>query len=440
MPEEEFMKKVLFIALFLICAGSLLFSADNRFALVIGNGNYRDRNISALANPVNDATDVAASLNGLGYDVTLKTNVNLREMIDAIEAFSFNLRRSPDSEGFFWFAGHGLSVRGIHYLLPVDVDPVNDNIIARGSYSVDDLMEEIGTARNRTNLVVIDACRNTLLPGGNRSVGTRGLTVLSADDYRVAGNKIVYSTMAGRTAADGVPGSRNSPFAQAFISNINKPESFDDVFLDIANDTMLLTRGDQQPYAMGSFAVKSYSIYPLQVIAAAPQGAVEAQARPLAPQPLPVQPARDNRSRESTKDLRFWSIGGSAGTCFADPWVVATIRGTIAPINYSFLELGVDAGFVSGERVIKFSYSITPFAHLAFYMPLGQIVGVYAGAGGSFMFASYSIFENWYNSNIFAMDVVTGINLFSKLDISYTFKTNFKRVGNKLSVGYTYRF
>jgi len=308
----------------MVIISGLLFSADNRYALVIGNGNYRDKSISALANPVNDATDMAEMLRKLGYNVTLKTNIGLREMLESVTDFSLNLRRSSDIEGFFWFAGHGLSVRNIHYMLPVDVDPVNDNIIARGSYSVDDLMEEIGHARNRTNLIVIDACRNTLLPAGdNRSVGARGLAVLAADDYRVSGNKIVYSTMAGRTAADGVPGSRNSPFAQAFISNIEKVESFDDLFLDIASETMRLTRGEQQPYAMGSFAVKSYTINPIlpgQVVQAAP-----APSSPISTQPetevsrvTPAAPAPYKAPRDPTAlsldGKNVMSFGMAAGS------------------------------------------------------------------------------------------------------------------------------
>ena len=135
-----------FCFLFVFIGEGFLFS-QNRFALVIGNGSYQSKEISALANPANDATDVAAVLKELGYNVTLKTNAGLRDMMEAVQDFSFNLRRSNDIEGFFWFAGHGLSVRNVHYMLPVDVDPVNDNIIARGSYSVDDLMEEIEIGR-----------------------------------------------------------------------------------------------------------------------------------------------------------------------------------------------------------------------------------------------------------------------------------------------------
>ena len=284
------------LACFLLFTGGLLFSAD-RYALVIGNGNYRDKTIASLSNPVNDAADVAAALRDLDYNVTLKTDIGLRDMINAIREFSVNLGRSSENEGFFWFAGHGLSVRGIHYMLPVDVDPVDDNIIARGSYSVDDLMEEIGNARNKTNLVVIDACRNTLLPGsGNRSVGTRGLSVLSSDDYRTSGNKIVYSTMAGRTAADGLPGSRNSPFAKAFIDNIRNPESFDDVFLDITNETIRLTNGDQQPYSMGSFAIKSYSLNPQVTGPAMQTGSPVMTAEQPRPYPAAQSPVQNNSS------------------------------------------------------------------------------------------------------------------------------------------------
>ena len=431
-----------FTMLFVLIGGSFAFS-QTRYALVIGNGRYTSRDVSDLVNPVNDATDVASSLQNLGYRVTLKTNIGLREMLDAITDFAFDLRRSSDNEGFFWFAGHGLSVRGIHYLLPVDVDPVNENIIARGSYSVDDLMEEIANARNRTNLVVIDACRNTLLPGNsNRTVGTRGLSVLSADDYRIAGNKIVYSTMAGRTAADGVPGSRNSPFAQAFITYISNPELFDDVFLDIANETLRLTRGEQQPYSMGSFAVKSYSLNPV-----ASQGFAQTSGQtpvyevPSRPQPQqPIQTSGGKAGRKS--ETRFWSIGGSLSTCFGDPWLIGTIRGTIAPINYTFFEFGLDAGTFSNKSIVKGSLSMYPYVNAAFFYPINQKIGVYAGLGGGFMFNTYFFKEanSPVNSNFFAMNIVTGVNFFNRLDVSYTFRTSFKRVGSKLSVGYTHRF
>ena len=273
-----------FAILIIFMGTGLLYAQESRYALVIGNSSYRDKNVSNLANPANDASDIAAGLKDLGYRVTLKTNVGLREMSNAIRDFTGDLERNSNNEGFFWFAGHGLSVKNTHYMLPVDVDPTDDFSIPRTAFSVDDLMAEIENARNRTNLIVIDACRNAVIPG-SRSVGSRGLTVLSRDDYRIRGNKLVYSTMAGKVASDGAAGSRNSPFAQAFLSKLKEPESFDDVFLEIASETMRLTRGDQEPYALGAFAIKSYSLNPKGVeeahnaaIQAAVQAALSQQA------------------------------------------------------------------------------------------------------------------------------------------------------------------
>jgi len=318
-----------FVLIFLFITG-FLSSAENRYALIIGVGNYRDRSIPSLSNPPNDAADVAAVLKELGYDVTLKTNIGLRDMINAVRDFTGNLRQNTDTEGFFWFAGHGLSIRGVHYLLPQDVDASDEAIIARGSYSVDELMEEIEATRNRTNLIVIDACRNNFLPGAgsSRSTVSRGLAVLSRDDYRIKGNKIVYSTMAGRTAADGLPGSRNSPFAQAFIANIKSPEIFDDVFLDIANETLRLTRGEQEPYSMGTFAVKSYSINLQQAAVrditpikpsetASPSTSVEtARVNPNMPA---SRPASSDLNLDGRKVFSFQVAPAFYGTTFRDP-------------------------------------------------------------------------------------------------------------------------
>jgi hypothetical protein len=253
--------------------------AGHRYALIIGNNSYRN-DVTPLSNPANDAEDIAKAVGELGYSVTLKKNVTLTEMMTAIEQFTLNLSRDAGSEGFFWFAGHGLSIDDQHYLLPVDVNPGNDNMISRTSYSVDDLMGEIEKAKNMTNLVVIDACRNKVLPGNSsrsRSIGSRGLAVLSLNDAKIRGNKIVYSTAAGKTAADGAAGSRNSPFAEAFLHNLKSPQTFDDTFIDISQETLRLTRGEQEPYAMGTFAVKSYSLNP-----AGRQQVSMAQASPTA--------------------------------------------------------------------------------------------------------------------------------------------------------------
>jgi uncharacterized caspase-like protein len=229
-----------------------------RYALVIGNNTYKN-GIPALTNPVNDATAIAAALKDLSYSVELYRNADLIQMEDAIKKFMAKLTADRDSEGFFWFAGHGISTeeRAEHYLLPIDANPDGDSRIRRTGYAVNDLLAELEKVHNRTNLIVLDACRNTLTTAGKRSVGTRGLSVVGAD--QVQGNKIVYSTAAGATASDGDPKAPNSPFATAFLNHIKAPEPFNDVFVDIYNETLQLT-GGQKPITVGDFSVKGYSL------------------------------------------------------------------------------------------------------------------------------------------------------------------------------------
>jgi hypothetical protein len=148
-----------------------------------------------------------------------------------------------------------------------------------------------------------------------------------------------------------------------------------------------------------------------------------------------------------TDPARFWSIGVSAGTSFAAPWAIGTIRGTIAPLRYSFLELGLDYGMISGIVDAEFYYSLYPFIHYNLFLPFvppagrkGVSGGWYAGVGGGYMLGEYTFPEEKMPVNILALDVTTGIILWNMLDISYTLRTNLKSANNKMSIGYTYRF
>jgi hypothetical protein len=88
-------------------------------------------------------------------------------------------------------------------------------------------------------------------------------------------------------------------------------------------------------------------------------------------------------------------------------------------------------------------YSLYPYAHLAYFLPFAGKGGVYAGLGAGYLMAHYTFPEGEPDPsllNILAFDTVVGINLWNFLDISYTFKTNFKGASNKLSVGVSYRF
>ena len=138
-------------------------------------------------------------------------------------------------------------------------------------------------------------------------------------------------------------------------------------------------------------------------------------------------------------DARLNTIGISVGSSFAAPFVIVSAHGTIAPIRYAFLEIGFDFGLLSGDLDVSF-YSMYPFAHLAFFLPFSEIVGSYIGAGAGYMMVRYTFPEGKYSENIFAADIVAGFNILNMFDISYTLRTNFSGISNKISVGLTYRF
>jgi len=156
------------------------------------------------------------------------------------------------------------------------------------------------------------------------------------------------------------------------------------------------------------------------------------------------QIAARNRERTRTalfKDpAKFWSIGISAGTSFAAPWVIGTARGTIAPFRNTFFELGFDYGMISRVKDVEQYYSLYPFIHAVYFQPFKTSGGWYAGVGGGYMFGKYTFPEGDIPVNIFALDVTAGVNILDMFDISYTLRTSFKTVNHKVSAGYTYRF
>jgi uncharacterized caspase-like protein len=175
-----------------------------------------------LDNPVNDATDIAAKLRTLGYhDVDLRTNITNQ-------------------------------INGENYLLPVDVNSTNEVETVHSSYNVKRLVDSLDkVARNKVNIVVLDACRDNSfinIPGSFRNV-TRGLSVIENSPSDLL---IIYSAETGAVAQDGT-GQRNSPFTQAFLQNMDSSEDIQIVFRTIARETMRLTNNNRRLFHDGSF-------------------------------------------------------------------------------------------------------------------------------------------------------------------------------------------
>jgi len=145
------------------------------------------------------------------------------------------------------------------------------------------------------------------------------------------------------------------------------------------------------------------------------------------------------QSKEVTGN-RLHTLGVSVGTSFIDPAIIATVHGTYSPVRNMFLELGLDAGFVSIYDDVQSYYSIYPFARVGFFAPFRNKGGWYIGAGGGYMIGEYTFYGEKVPVGVFAADFVTGFNLWNAVDISYSIRTNFGSLSHKLSAGYVYRF
>lgn len=213
-----------------------------RVALVIGNSNYAF--VSKLPNAANDATDVAKAFQAAGYTVFgyPALNLNRQQMFEAIKAFQ-TAAASADA-AVVWYAGHGQEfdlggTKLSNWLIPVDF-PVDGDILEHG-IPLSRLMTAVSPA-GTLRVVIVDACRNSNLPSGSR--GSRGFSVEERSDML-----IVYSTRAGRVAEDGPKGTRNSPFAEAFLETMKAYGKVDvrQFFGGVSQGTVARTRNLSPP-------------------------------------------------------------------------------------------------------------------------------------------------------------------------------------------------
>lgn len=177
---------------------------DKRVAIVIGNSNYPQ---APLTNPVNDATDMAAKLRLLGFDVTLQTNLSHSGFDNSLK--SFKSKANYCDVALLYYAGHGMEIDGNNYLIPVDA-PIND--IDQLKYkSVDAYYALDILSGAKKKIIILDACRNN---PSTRGALHGGLAAMNATNALIA-----YSTSPGKTAADG--SGRNSPYTYALLNALN---------------------------------------------------------------------------------------------------------------------------------------------------------------------------------------------------------------------------
>ena len=234
---------LLAVALLIACSGGAWAQKEKRVALVVGNGAYQ--HAEPLRNPVNDARAMAKVLKDAGFEVILRENATRRGFVDALHEFSGKV--PPGGVGLFYYAGHGIQVRGVNHLVPIDAALANERDVKYETIDLNDVLGGLDEARARLSLVILDACRDNPFARRFRST-SRGLAQTDAP----RGTVIAYATAPGDTAADG--DGENGVYTSELLKAIAQPGlKLEEVFKRTIDGVARVTANKQTPWVSSSF-------------------------------------------------------------------------------------------------------------------------------------------------------------------------------------------
>ena len=268
--------------------------AERRVALVIGNSAYA--HTAPLPNPRNDAEALAGVLDGLGFEVVEGLDLDRASTTRLLRAYADRLKGA--SVALFFYAGHGLQVDGINYLVPVDARLEEENDLPFEAIELS-LVLRLMQRQVPMSLVFMDACRdNPLAQNLSRSMGKSRSVAVGKGLARVSsgvGMLVAYATQPGAVAADGT--GRHSPFTGALLKHIAAPGlEVRQVLSRVRARVLRETGGRQVPWDNSSLTGDFYF----------------AAQQPAAQQPAAKQPAAGQASAPAAVDpalldLTFWN-------------------------------------------------------------------------------------------------------------------------------------
>jgi uncharacterized caspase-like protein len=146
------------------------------------------------------------------------TDATFKEMKKALKSFE----KAADNGGavsVFFFAGHGVEVDGVNYLVAKDTEADDKTDIETGALSLNAVISrmEPKDGSTRTSIIILDACRDN--PFDRKWRGTpRGL----APVYAPRGTLVAFATSPGQFASDGA--GRNGLYTEALLKHIEEPD------------------------------------------------------------------------------------------------------------------------------------------------------------------------------------------------------------------------
>jgi hypothetical protein len=259
-------------------------AAEKRVALVVGNSAYQS--VPRLDNPKNDALLVADTLKRLGFTLVgggAQVDLDKSNFDALVQRFGNQLIGADVA--LFYYAGHGLQVRGTNYLVPVTANPTRETDVDFQMVDVALVLRQMEGAGTKLNLVILDACRNNPFGGRGLRAADGGLAQIRAPE----GTLLSYATQPGNVALDGDDG--HSPYTRALVETMQRPEldvlqTFNQVGLTVKH----ATGNSQQPWVStspidGSFYFSGGPV--TQIATAGPTTTVS----PLTTNPAPIVPS-----------------------------------------------------------------------------------------------------------------------------------------------------
>ena len=311
------MKKCIAILLFLIVA---VVYGQEKQALIIGNSNYS--NFGTLRNPENDANDIEIVLRSLGFTVDKILNGSLNQMENATIRLKNRLTEAGNNAiGFFFYAGHGVEMGGINYLIPSDANIPDRNFLRERAFSMQIMLDILNDSRNALNIIVLDACRD--FPAAWSRSLNRGLAIVSNPP---ANHIIMYATGAGSVANDGT--GRNGLFSSHLLSNLKQPGmEINEIFRRTMGDVARASNNQQRPALYTDF---SDTVYFNSAMASPPPESIPAPANVPPSASIPA-PASVPPSASVLVPAQKSRIQPSGNTGF--------VTNTVVPSDYTVLSI-----------------------------------------------------------------------------------------------------
>ena len=382
MTRPGFLLRVLATQCLLMLGAGVAFAQGvaQRHALVIGNDSYR--HVERLVNSRSDARAMAQALERSGFRVRLHTDLDLNGMKAAMRTFKAQV--SGGDEAIFFFAGHGVEIENVSYLMPTDIRGDDSDQVKDDAIALQRVLDDMREKRARFTLAIVDACRNNPFQGTGRSIGGgRGLAPTAV----ATGQMVLYSAGVGQIALDTLgpgDGVKNGVFTRVLLREMAKPGvEVGEVMRSVREEVAALAKtvGREQVPALYDQRLGRFYFQVGQPSAVAPVAPVAPTVPPMAAPAPAVNPV--------VAENQLWTDARSIGNREAyEAYLSVYPTGRFAPMARAAIARLAQPAPVAGAQVATPPARATPGSPGTVIKDCDACPEMVAIPGGSFLMGS----------------------------------------------------